>query len=64
MEKASQTETKKVPRQRKRYLKPSIEQVSLALEEAVLGTGCKTTESAGPTDPCVINFTNCTADGS
>jgi hypothetical protein len=49
---------------RKVYIKPSIEQVRLVLEEAVLGTGCKTTESNGSQEPCEIEFVNCVQAGS
>lgn len=49
---------------RKFYVKPQIEQVRLVLEEAVLGTGCKSATSAGPSDPCEINFTTCLINGS
>jgi len=51
---------------RKAYAKPKIEQVRLVLEEAVLGTGCKTTTQDGPhaTGPCEVAFQNCLTGGS
>jgi hypothetical protein len=49
---------------RKPYIKPTVEAVNLVLEEAVLGTGCKTATSGGPTDPCTVGFNSCVQDGS
>lgn len=41
----------KVKSDRKPYHKPQIEKVSLALTEAVLGSGCKTENNGGPDIP-------------
>jgi hypothetical protein len=56
----------KKPEVRKPYHKPQIEQVRLSLEEAVLGSGCKTDGSSGPnaSGACETNFTPCNIDGS
>lgn len=64
MEKKNRANFVKNTHSRKPYVKPAIEQVRLALEEAVLGTGCKTTEQNGPTNPCDIAFVNCQDAGS
>lgn len=42
---------------RKPYVKPKIEQVSLVLEEAVLGTGCKIETLDGLGDCYTAPFT-------
>ena len=49
---------------RKPYVKIKVERVQLVLEEAVLGTGCKTEFTNGATEPCIIDFTNCLLEGS
>lgn len=49
---------------RKPYQKPKLEQVRLALEEAVLGTGCKTSSSSGPSEPCQSGLNFCLIEGS
>jgi hypothetical protein len=54
------------PVSRKPYVRPEVEQVRLVLDEAVLGSGCKTSGMSGPnqTGSCEINFTPCTVPGS
>ena len=50
---------------RKPYQKPQVEQVKLAVDEAVMGTGCKADGTAGPHNgSCVDNFTPCLIEGS
>jgi hypothetical protein len=46
MKEATTSPAQSVAETRKAYRKPEVEQVRLALEEAVLATGCKTTFSA------------------
>lgn len=50
---------------RKPYQKPRIEKVRLVLEEAVLGTGCKTDGTQGPHNgSCVVDYTTCLLEGT
>lgn len=60
----SQTEQTGLTGVRKAYTKPRMEQVRLALEEAVLGTGCKTSSSSGPSEPCQAGLNFCLIEGS
>ena len=60
----SQTEQTGLTGVRKAYSKPRMEQVRLALEEAVLGTGCKTSSSSGPSEPCQAGLNFCLIEGS
>ena len=60
----SQTEQTGLASVRKVYTKPRMEQVRLALEEAVLGTGCKTSSSSGPSEPCQSGLNFCLIEGS
>jgi hypothetical protein len=60
-----QSQSKSKIRVRRPYHKPKVEKVALVLEEAVLGTGCKTPTSAGPYNgSCVDNFVPCLIEGS
>ena len=50
---------------RKPYHKPLIEQVRLVLDEAVLGSGCKIGDYAGPlTEHCSGIVNPCVQDGT
>lgn len=60
----SHTEQNRPTDVRKAYMKPKMEQVRLALEEAVLGTGCKTSSSSGPSEPCQSGLNYCLIEGS
>lgn len=64
MKNPSETKPLETRKLRKSYVKPQIEQVRLALEEAVLGTGCKSSSSNGPTDPCAVGLNTCLIEGS
>jgi hypothetical protein len=50
---------------RRPYQKPRIEKVRLVLEEAVLGTGCKSDGTQGPHNgSCVVDYTTCLLEGT
>jgi hypothetical protein len=52
------------PAERKKYVKPALERVQLLIEEAVLGSGCKSTSINGYEVPCQGGQNTCDIQGS
>jgi hypothetical protein len=64
MERSLKEEIIETTSKRKPYVKPVIEQVQLLVDEAVLGTGCKSTSINGYRTPCQGGPLECDIAGS
>lgn len=64
MKPSPQEEQSPKTEERKPYTKPAVERIQLLIEEAVLGTGCKSTAVNGYENPCIGGPQFCDIDGT